>query len=96
MHMHGMSEMISNHITARLPENHDHFLVNPHGMLFYNHVTASCLIDKLDVEGNVLMNPNSEIGASRMGFVIHGAIHAARRDVDVSTRIRCRAWQYLR
>ncbi len=80
MHMYGMSEMISNHITARVPDAPEHFLVNPYGML-YNHVTASCLI-KLDVEGNVLLNPNSEIGASRTGFVIHGCIHAARQDVD--------------
>jgi ribulose-5-phosphate 4-epimerase/fuculose-1-phosphate aldolase len=80
MHYYGMSEMISNHITARLPDNPDHFLVNPYGML-YNHMTASCLI-KLDVAGNVLINPNSDLGASRTGFVIHGAIHAARHDVD--------------
>ena len=44
-------------------------------------MTASCLI-KLDIEGNVLLNPNSALAHSASGYVIHGAIHAARHDVD--------------
>jgi ribulose-5-phosphate 4-epimerase/fuculose-1-phosphate aldolase len=80
MHEFGMTELISNHITARLPENANHFLVNPYGPL-YNQMTASCLI-KLDIDGNVLLNPNRELKHSPSGYVIHGAIHAARHDVD--------------
>ena len=80
MHEFGMTELISNHITARLPDNPGHFLVNPYGPL-YNQMTASCLI-KLDIEGNVLLNPNSALAHSASGYVIHGAIHAARHDVD--------------
>ena len=62
--------LISNHITARLPENANHFLVNPLGPL-YNQMTASCLI-KLDIDGNVLLNPNRELKHSPSGYVIHG------------------------
>ena len=80
MHEFGMTELISNHITARLPDNAEHFLVNPYGPL-YNQMTASCMI-KLDVKGNVLLNPNSALSHSASGYVIHGAIHAARHDVD--------------
>ena len=80
MHEFGMTELISNHITARLPDNPGHFLVNPYGPL-YNQMTASCMI-KLDVKGNVLLNPNSALAHSPSGYVIHGAIHAARHEID--------------
>jgi hypothetical protein len=31
--MYGMTEMIANHISCRVPGSHDHFLINPYGML---------------------------------------------------------------
>jgi ribulose-5-phosphate 4-epimerase/fuculose-1-phosphate aldolase len=52
--MYGYTEMIANHISCRVPGTHDHFLINPYGML-YEEIDASCLI-KIDVDGNTLFN----------------------------------------
>ena len=76
----GMSDHISNHITARVPGTQNEFLINPYG-IFYDQVTASCLI-RIDIEGNILFNPAEGYEVNRSGYIIHGAIHAARHDVD--------------
>jgi ribulose-5-phosphate 4-epimerase/fuculose-1-phosphate aldolase len=39
----GMSDMIYTHISARVPDSPDHFLINPNGMLF-GEITASSLL----------------------------------------------------
>src|SRR5690242_5494735 len=70
-----MTDMISSHISARVPGAHNEFLINPYGMR-YSQVTASCLI-KLDLDGKVLFNP-TQYEANHSGFVIHSAIHGAR------------------
>jgi ribulose-5-phosphate 4-epimerase/fuculose-1-phosphate aldolase len=72
----GWTEMIFNHITLRVPGPERHFLINPFG-LWYREVTASNLV-KIDIDGN-LVGP-SEWPVNRAGFVIHSAIHAARKD----------------
>src|SRR5438128_8482712 len=77
--MYGMTEMIANHISVRVPGTHDEFLINPYGML-YEEMTASSMI-RIDIEGNVLFNA-TEYGVNQAGFVIHSAIHKARPDVD--------------
>ena len=77
--MYGMTEMIANHISCRVPGTHDHFLINPYGML-YEEIDASSLI-KVDLDGNVLFNA-SDYNVNAAGFVIHSAIHMARHDVD--------------
>ena len=77
--MYGMTEMIANHISCRVPGAHDQFLINPYGML-YEEINASCLI-KVDLDGNTLFNA-SDYGVNTAGFVIHSAIHMARHDVD--------------
>jgi ribulose-5-phosphate 4-epimerase/fuculose-1-phosphate aldolase len=77
--MYGMTEMIANHISCRVPDSHDHFLINPYGML-YEEIDASCLI-KVDLDGNTIFNA-SDYGVNAAGFVIHSAIHMARHDVD--------------
>src|ERR1017187_1104809 len=77
--MYGMTEMIANHISCRVPGSHDHFLINPYGML-YEEIDASCLI-KVDLDGNTIFNA-SDYGVNAAGFVIHSAIHMARHDVD--------------
>ena len=77
--MYGYTEMIANHISCRVPGSHDHFLINPYGML-YEEIDASCLI-KIDVDGNTLFNA-SDYGVNAAGFVIHSAIHMARKDMD--------------
>jgi ribulose-5-phosphate 4-epimerase/fuculose-1-phosphate aldolase len=79
MHEFGMTEMIANHISARVPGTHDQFLINPYGML-YEEMTASSMI-KIDIDGNILFNA-TEYGINKAGYVIHSAVHAARHDVD--------------
>ena len=44
----GMTDLIYNHITARIPGGKDHLLINLYGML-YKEITASSLV-KIDVE----------------------------------------------
>ena len=77
--MYGMTEMIANHISCRVPGTQDQFLINPYGML-YEEIDASCLI-KVDVDGNTIFNA-SNYGVNAAGFVIHSAIHMARHDMD--------------
>src|SRR3979411_720109 len=77
--MYGMTEMIANHISCRVPGTTDQVLINPYGML-YEEIDASCLI-KVDVEGNTLFNV-SDYGVNLAGFVIHSAIHMSHHDMD--------------
>jgi ribulose-5-phosphate 4-epimerase/fuculose-1-phosphate aldolase len=75
----GMSDMIYTHISARLPQQPNEFLLNAHGMLF-SDITASSLL-KVDLEGNVADKPELPYGLHQAGFVIHSAIYKARPDV---------------
>ncbi|MBM3570219.1 MAG: class II aldolase/adducin family protein [Alphaproteobacteria bacterium] len=75
-----MNDLIYNHISVRVPGEEGHFLLNPYGML-YEEMTASCLI-KVDLSGKVLFNPNRDYDINPAGFVIHGAIHEARPEID--------------
>ncbi len=74
----GWTELIYNHITARVPDTgpDKHFLINPFG-LHYSEVTASNL-NKIDIDGNKLDDSPHPILLA--GFIIHSAIHAARDD----------------
>ena len=62
----GWSDLINTRITARLPGAHDHFLINPYGLLF-EEVTASSLV-KIDGEGNKVEPSDYEINSG--GFAI--------------------------
>jgi ribulose-5-phosphate 4-epimerase/fuculose-1-phosphate aldolase len=77
----GMSDMIYTHITARTPDNQNHFLLNLHGLLF-EEMTASSFM-RVDLDGNVLVKPESDhgYGLHMAAFVIHSAIYRARADV---------------
>ncbi len=78
----GMSDMMANHISSRVPGEPSAFLINPYGMM-YEEITASSLI-KIDVDGNILARPDFgelDYGVNKAGYVIHGAIHRARHDV---------------
>ena len=46
----GMTDLIYNHISARVPGEDGSYLINPYGML-YEEITASNLV-KIDVDGN--------------------------------------------
>jgi ribulose-5-phosphate 4-epimerase/fuculose-1-phosphate aldolase len=74
----GWSELIYTHISLRVPGPEHHFLINPYGLRF-DEVTASNLV-KIDLDGNPV--GEQPYGANKAGFVIHGAIHAAREDAQ--------------
>lgn len=74
--LHGWSDLVFTHISARVPGPEHHFLINPYGMLF-DEITASSLV-KVDLDGNVVMD--SPYPVNPAGFTIHSAIHAARED----------------
>lgn len=73
----GWHHLNLNHISARVPGEPGHILINPYGPM-YNEVTASNLV-KIDLDGNVL--DDTPYGINPAGYVIHSAIHAAREDV---------------
>lgn len=76
----GMSDLVYNHITARVPGSPDHILINPYGFL-YTEITASSLY-KIDLAGTVVMQPDVGYEINRAGYVIHSAVHAARHDLN--------------
>ena len=84
----GMSDLIYNHITARIPGT-EHLLINLYGLL-YKEITASSLV-KIDVEGTIIYQPDTDYGINTSGYVIHGAIHKARRDVQCVIHTHTRA-----
>jgi ribulose-5-phosphate 4-epimerase/fuculose-1-phosphate aldolase len=73
-----MDDLFATHISARVPGGHEHFLLNPLGMLF-SQVTASSLV-KVDLDGTVIFPKGALI--NQAGYVIHSAVHGARRDVQ--------------
>lgn len=73
-----LTDLIYNHISARVPGKEDHFLINPYGLL-YEEVSASILV-KVDVDGKVIEDPLG-LGVNPGGFTIHSAVHMARPDV---------------
>jgi ribulose-5-phosphate 4-epimerase/fuculose-1-phosphate aldolase len=86
--LYGMSDLIYNHITARIAGT-GQLLINLYGLV-YKEITASSLA-RIDREGNVLWKPDTDYGINRSGFVIHGAIHEARPDVHCVLHTHTRA-----
>ncbi|MFP5328255.1 MAG: class II aldolase/adducin family protein [Acidimicrobiia bacterium] len=71
----GFDEGVAGHITARDPEFHDRFWVNPFGMHF-SQIRVSDLIC-VDHEGEVV---EGDRAVNRAAFAIHSQVHAARPD----------------
>ena len=79
----GMSDMMANHITLRVPGEPGAFLTNPYGMM-YEEMSASCLV-KIDHSGQVLFKPDfGELNytINIPGFILHSAVHEARPEVN--------------
>lgn len=85
----GMSDLIYNHITARIPGTEHHFLINLYGML-YREITASSLV-KIDLDGNIISSPPTDYNINTSGYVIHGAIHGARPEIQCVIHTHTRA-----
>jgi len=72
----GWDDLVFTHISARVPDTEDEFLINPYGLLF-EEITASNLV-KVNQAGEKV-SP-SEYDVNPAGFTIHSAVHDARSD----------------
>lgn len=75
--LYGWSDLIATHLSARVPDADDQFLINPFGLTF-DEMTASLLM-KADEDGNLLNQSDYDMNPA--GFVIHSAVHMARPEV---------------
>jgi ribulose-5-phosphate 4-epimerase/fuculose-1-phosphate aldolase len=83
----GWDDLVFTHISARVPGEHDAFLINPYGM-FFEEITASSLV-KVDARGEKLAA--SDLPVNPAGFVIHSAVHAGRPDVGCVLHLHTKA-----
>lgn len=74
-HHMGWTDLVNTHLSVRLPDAPDTFLINRYGEMF-DEVTASSLV-KMDMDGNVLGDPGRFNNA---GFTIHSGVYKARPD----------------
>ncbi|SDW16284.1 class II aldolase/adducin family protein [Marinobacter mobilis] len=74
--LYGWDDLIFTHLSARIPGDEHHFLINPYGMMF-DEITASSLV-RVDQDGNKINPEDFDINPA--GFTIHSAIHAVRED----------------
>ncbi len=73
-----LTDLIYTHITASVPDEAGHFLINPYG-LRWEEITASNLV-KIDVDGNKVAS--SPFNVNPAGFTIHSAIHRSSHDAE--------------
>lgn len=85
----GISDLIYNHVTLRIPGEGERLLINPFGWL-YEEITASSLIT-IDLDGAMLLNPHPDVGVNPAGYVIHSAVHAVRPDAACVVHTHSRA-----
>ena len=74
----GWNERLVNHITARVPNEPEHFLMNPHGV-GWHEVTASNLA-KADFNGKILSEGDVSLAPAGLNF--HSGILKEKRDVN--------------
>ncbi|XP_041368992.1 alpha-adducin-like isoform X3 [Gigantopelta aegis] len=75
----GWTHSIYNHISVRVSQDSEHFLLNPFGLL-YSEVTASSLVN-VDMRGEIVDPGSTTFGINKAGFTLHSAIHQARPDI---------------
>lgn len=82
----GWTDLINTHMSARIPGEPNHFLINRYGEMF-DEIAASSLI-KMDMEGNVV----GKSGAfNNAGFTIHSGVYRARPDATCVLHTHTRA-----
>lgn len=74
--LHGWDDGIYTHISATVPGEPGHYLINPFGMRF-DEVTASNLVKVDDGGRPVGLSPSP---VNQAGFRLHAAVHRARPD----------------
>ena len=86
IHLQGWAPGISNHVTARISQDTEHFLLNPYG-LQYNEMTASSLV-KVNMQGEVVEEGTTNFSVHKESFALHSAIHASRPDIKCIIHLR--------
>jgi len=74
----GWDDTVYTHLSASVPGEPGHYLLNRFGATF-DEITASSLV-KVNVRGEVVDGSGARVNPS--GFAIHGAVHAARPEVE--------------
>jgi ribulose-5-phosphate 4-epimerase/fuculose-1-phosphate aldolase len=74
--LNGWDDLVYTHISAAVPDEPGHYLINPFGDRF-DEIRASGLI-KINLQGQIVSRTERRVNVS--GFAIHGAVHAARAD----------------
>lgn len=86
LHQFGWTDLIYNHLSARVPGEPGWFLINHYGEMF-DEVTASSLV-KMHLDGTVAGGGDR---VNKAGFTIHGAAYRARPDVNCVMHTHTRA-----
>ena len=76
----GWTHLIHTHITAGVPGETDHYLINPYGLL-WEEITASSLI-KVDAGGEIVHQGSTDCPINPAGFKIHSALHTSERAAE--------------
>lgn len=90
---HGLNVGLAGHITARDPEWHDHFWVNPLGVNFSQIRVSDLLL--VNAQGEIVLGKGP---LNRAAFAIHAALHEARRDIVAAAHTHStygKAWSTL-
>ncbi len=74
----GWDDTVYTHLSAAVPGETGVYLINPFGARF-DEITASSLV-KVNTRGEVVDGTRRRVNPS--GFAIHGAVHAARPEVE--------------
>jgi ribulose-5-phosphate 4-epimerase/fuculose-1-phosphate aldolase len=82
----GWTDLINTHMSARVPGEPTHFLINNYGETF-DEITASSLI-KMDLDGNII-GGNGKF--NNAGFIIHSGVYKARPDANCVLHTHTRA-----
>ena len=82
----GWTDLTNTHMSARVPGEPNHFLINNYGEMF-DEITASSLV-KMDIQGNVL-TPGGKF--NNAGFIIHSGVYKARPDANCVLHTHTRA-----
>jgi len=76
-HEYGWADSIYNHISMRVPDEPNYFLIKAHELL-YNEVSASNLV-KVDMTQK---DVDESVHVNRPGFTLHGGLLKDRKDVN--------------
>ena len=83
----GWTDLIYTHISARVPGEPNHYLINPYGP-FFDEITASSLL-KVNFDGHLVDDRGAEY--NQAGHLIHTAVLKARDEVNFVLHTHTRA-----